>query len=70
MTDESDEGPKINMPPQKKPKSQSKQNTVQMIEIAQNKEVLRIDIRKIGHQNTSPNKKSSTSTTVKKLQLN
>ena len=40
-----------------------------MIEIAQNKEVLRIDIREIGNQKTSPNKKPSTSTTVRQVQL-
>ena len=58
------------MPPQSnKPKSQPKQTTVQMIEIAQNKEVLRIDIRDIGNQKTSPNKRPSTSTTVKQVQL-
>ena len=70
MTDESDEGPKINMPPQKKPKSQPKQNPAQTTKIAQKKQCMVIDIRELGNKNTSPNKKSSTSTTVKKLQLN
>jgi len=56
------------MPPQSnKPKSQPKQTTVQMIEIAQNKEVLRIDIRDIGNKNTSPTKKQSPSTTVRQI---